>query len=136
MPPSGDEDAVRMRQAKPDTDGWLDVTRTALLVIDMQRGFLEQGAALEVPEGRKIIANVKTLIDKCRAQSVPVVYTRFVYSSTVPCLRGEPFGIEHLPVLRCDTNARVHVWGLYQPLYHRSHLDGLGSCAKNRENFH
>jgi ureidoacrylate peracid hydrolase len=71
--------------------------QTALLVIDMQRGFLDPGAALEVPEGRQIIPNVRRLIDVCRRRGVPVVFSQFVYSTSVPCLRGDPFGIEHLP---------------------------------------
>ena len=71
--------------------------QTALLVIDMQRGFLEPGAALEVPEGRQIIPNVRRLCQLCRQKGVPVVYSQFVYSTSVPCLRGDPFGIEHLP---------------------------------------
>lgn len=73
--------------------------RTALLVIDMQRGFLEPGAALEVPQGRDIVPNVRRLIDVCRAKGVPVIFTEFVYSTTVPCLRGDPFGVEHMPVV-------------------------------------
>ena len=71
--------------------------RTALLVIDMQRGFLEPGAALEVPQGREILPNVRRLVDACRDKRVPVVFTEFVYSTAVPCLRGDPFGPEHLP---------------------------------------
>jgi ureidoacrylate peracid hydrolase len=71
--------------------------RTALLVIDMQRGFLEPGAALEVPHGRDIIGNLQRLVAACRQQQVPVVFTQFVYSPALPCLRGDPFGPEHLP---------------------------------------
>jgi ureidoacrylate peracid hydrolase len=71
--------------------------RTALVVIDMQRGFLEPGAALEVPQGRAIIPNLRRLIDACRAKGAPVIFTEFVYSTAVPCLRGDPFGVEHLP---------------------------------------
>lgn len=71
--------------------------RTALLVIDMQRGFLEPGAALEVPPGREVVPRVAQLIATCRRYRVPVVFTQFIYSPTVPCLRGEPFGPEHLP---------------------------------------
>jgi nicotinamidase-related amidase len=73
--------------------------RTALLVVDMQHGFLDPGAALEVPEGRQIIPNVQRLIDVCREKGVPVVFTEFVYSTAVPCLRGDPFGVEHLPTV-------------------------------------
>ena len=71
--------------------------RTALLVIDMQRGFLDPGAALEVPQGRDIIPNVRRLVDVCRQKGVPVVFTEFVYATSVPSLRGDPFGTEHLP---------------------------------------
>ena len=28
---------------------------------------------------------------------MPVIFTEFVYSTAVPCLRGDPFGPEHLP---------------------------------------
>jgi nicotinamidase-related amidase len=71
--------------------------RSALLIVDMQRGFLEPGAALEVPPGRAIIANLQRLCDICRRRQVPVIFTEFVYAPAVPCLRGEPFGPEHLP---------------------------------------
>ena len=39
-------------------------------------------------------------MDCCRENSVPVIFTKFVYSDEVPCLRGDPFGIEHLPAKR------------------------------------
>ncbi|MGQ9576164.1 MAG: cysteine hydrolase family protein [Thermoguttaceae bacterium] len=73
--------------------------RTCLVVIDMQRGFLEPGAALEVPPGRQIIPNVARLLEACRRRRVPVIFTEFVYSTAVPCLRGDPFGPEHLPAV-------------------------------------
>ena len=63
----------------------------------MQRAFLEPGAALEVPPGRDIIPNLRRLIEVCRAGAIPVVHTQFVFAATVPCLRGDPFGPEHLP---------------------------------------
>jgi nicotinamidase-related amidase len=76
----------------------LDLKRTALLVIDMQCGFVREGASLEVPLGRGIIGNIAQLIDACREQTIPVVFTEFVYAETIPCLRGDPFGREHLPL--------------------------------------
>jgi ureidoacrylate peracid hydrolase len=85
------------RQQRIDDLHRLERGRTALLVIDMQRGFLEPGAALEVPPGRDIIPNVQQLIEACRGLGVPVVFTEFVYTAAVPCLRGDPFGPEHLP---------------------------------------
>jgi biuret amidohydrolase len=72
---------------------------TALLVVDMQRGFLDPGASLFVPAGLGIVGNVARLIETCRDHAVPVIFTEFVYSETVPCLRGNPFGPEHLPAV-------------------------------------
>jgi ureidoacrylate peracid hydrolase len=97
--PSLDE-LLRAKQEHIDEMHRLQPGRTALLVVDMQRGFLEPGAALEVPPGRAIIPNLQRLVAACRRQGVPVVFTQFIYSTAVPCLRGHPFGPEHLP-FRC-----------------------------------
>jgi ureidoacrylate peracid hydrolase len=91
-------DAVlHAKQERIDALHRLQPGRTALLVVDMQRGFLEPGAALEVPAARAIIPTLQRLIEVCRRHRVPVVFTEFVYSTAVPCLRGDPFGPEHLP---------------------------------------
>lgn len=91
------EEILHARQERIDQLHQLEAGRTALLVIDMQHGFLDPGAALEVPQGRDIIANIQRLISACREKQMPVVFTEYVYSTTVPCLRGDPFGAEHLP---------------------------------------
>ncbi|MEE8451650.1 MAG: isochorismatase family cysteine hydrolase [Thermoguttaceae bacterium] len=91
------DEILAARQQRIDRMHRAEPGRTALLVVDMQRGFLDPGAALEVPPGREIIPNIARLIDVCRAKDVPVIFTEFVYSTTVPCLRGDPFGVEHLP---------------------------------------
>ena len=70
---------------------------SALMIIDMQHGFLDPGASLEVPKGREVIPNVQRLLAAWRAAKLPVIFTEFVYSTTIPCLRGTPFGPEHLP---------------------------------------
>jgi len=74
----------------------LDEGQAALIVVDMQHGFLDPGASLEVPKGRDLIPNLQQLIQTCRAKGVPVIFTEFVYADAVPCLRGDPFGPEHL----------------------------------------
>jgi ureidoacrylate peracid hydrolase len=91
------EDLLRAKEERIDELHRFGPGRSALLIIDMQRGFLEPGAALEVPQGREIIPNLRRLIDSCRQNHVQVIFTEFVYSTTVPCLRGDPFGPEHLP---------------------------------------
>lgn len=93
------DEMFRVRQQRIDELHRLRPGRTALLVVDMQRGFLEPGAALEVPPGREIVPRVRRLIDVCRERGVPVVFTEFVYATAVPCLRGDPFGPEHLPAV-------------------------------------
>src|SRR5262245_9235939 len=94
LPP---DESLNARQQRIDNCHRLEPGRTALLVIDMQRGFLEPGAALEVPPGRAILPNLQRLVEAGRRQGVPVIFTEFVYAPAVPCLRGDPFGPEHLP---------------------------------------
>ncbi len=85
------------KQTRIDSTHRCQHGETALLVIDMQRGFLDPGAALEVPTGREILPNVKRLVELCRSKNIPVIFTEFVYSDAIACLRGHPFGPEHLP---------------------------------------
>lgn len=75
----------------------IELNSTALLVVDMQHGFLDEGASLQVPKGRAAVPNVASLIEKCRSAKIPVIFTEFVYAASIPCLRGNPFGLEHLP---------------------------------------
>ena len=63
------DDVLRARQQQIDAVHRLERARTALLVIDMQRGFLEPGAALEVPPGRAIVPNLQRLLDACRRRT-------------------------------------------------------------------
>jgi len=74
----------------------LDPSRTALLVIDMQRSFLDPASSLYVPTGRDIVGPIKLLVESCRAAGVPVIFTEFISSPEIPNLRKDPFGPEHL----------------------------------------
>ncbi|MEE8601342.1 cysteine hydrolase family protein [Euzebya tangerina] len=51
---------------------------TALLVVDMQQGFIEPGSVLEVPMAREQIPVIQALIEGFRERGMPVAYTRFV----------------------------------------------------------
>jgi ureidoacrylate peracid hydrolase len=66
----------------------LEPARTGLLVIDMQRGFVEPGAAMEVPPAREAVPRIRALVDAFRAKGRPVVFTEFVYSERAPLLVG------------------------------------------------
>jgi nicotinamidase-related amidase len=74
----------------------MDPARTALLVIDMQRSFMDPGSSLYVPTARDILGPVKGLVDFCRGARVPVVFTEFTSWPEIPSLRKDPFGPEHL----------------------------------------
>lgn len=55
----------------------LDARRTALLVVDMQNGFVQPGAPLEVPMARAQIPTIRGLLEFCRSRGVPVIFTAF-----------------------------------------------------------
>jgi ureidoacrylate peracid hydrolase len=74
----------------------LEPGRTALVVVDMQRGFVEPGQAMEVPPARDTVPVIRALIEAFRAARLPVVFTAFVYSPEVPLLAGE-LHPEHRP---------------------------------------
>ena len=70
--------------------------RTALVVVDMQRGFLDPGEAMEVPPARETVPGLQTLLELFRARRMPVVFTEFVYSESAPLLVGR-LHPEHRP---------------------------------------
>lgn len=86
-------------------------SRTALLIIDMQTGFLHPEASLTVPPGLAIIPNIQRLRDLFRARGLPVIYTAFVASPTIPTQRVDPFGIEHLPPIPGEPTGYGHPSG-------------------------
>ena len=72
--------------------------RTALVVIDMQRGFLDPGEAMQVPPALEIVPVIQGLLDLFRTKRLPVMFTEFVYSPSAPVLIGA-LHPEHLPEL-------------------------------------
>jgi nicotinamidase-related amidase len=70
--------------------------RTALVVVDMQRGFLDPGETMEVPPARETVGAIQTLLALFRARRMPVVFTEFAYSESAPLLVGR-LHPEHQP---------------------------------------
>jgi ureidoacrylate peracid hydrolase len=99
----------------------VDPARTALLVVDMQRAFVEPGQAMEVPPARDVIPRIEELIGIFREKRLPVVFTEFIYSPAAPLLVGElhpghrpaapgaptGFGLPSSSCLEGEDNARV-----------------------------
>jgi len=50
-------------------------SRTALLVIDMQNAFLQEGRPFEVPRGRTMLPALNRLISACRERGILVINT-------------------------------------------------------------
>ena len=63
--------------------------RTALIVVDMQRAFVEPGEAMAVPPARDVVPRIQELLAVFRARRLPVVFTEFLYRETAPLLVGE-----------------------------------------------
>ena len=61
-------------------------SNSALLVIDMQRYFLDKTSHACVPCSKDVLANVEALIESYRRLSLPVIFTRYAV------LRGEDPG--------------------------------------------
>jgi ureidoacrylate peracid hydrolase len=55
-----------------------DSARAALLVIDMQSDFVDEGAVMEVAMARHRIPAMRRVIELCRGAGVPVIYTQHV----------------------------------------------------------
>jgi nicotinamidase-related amidase len=90
------EELVARKKARIHETHRLNPERTALLIIDMQRSFMDNQASLCVPQAWDILPTVQKMADFCRSVNIPVVYTVFVSRPEIPCLRGDPFGPEHL----------------------------------------
>lgn len=84
---------------------------TAILVIDMQRDFIDPGAPIECPGGREIVASILRLLDLARRKGLPVIYTQEAHrvegvdfgreldgEEPVHCVEGTP-GVEIVPDL-------------------------------------
>lgn len=79
--------------------------RSALLVTDMQRYFLDDASHAFVPAAKRIVGNLQGLVEGFRARSLPVVFTRHAL------LKGE------------DPGAMARWWG--DVLYDDDPLSGI-----------
>jgi nicotinamidase-related amidase len=52
--------------------------RPALVVVDMQRFFLDEGAPADLPAGRAVIPKVQQLVRSFRRRELPVIFLRHV----------------------------------------------------------
>jgi ureidoacrylate peracid hydrolase len=62
----------------------IDPKRTAHVIVDLQNGFMEPGAPVEVPIARKIVDNVNLISGAVRAAGGLNVFLRFTYDEDEP----------------------------------------------------
>src|SRR4051812_35895912 len=75
------------------------IRKPALLIVDMQNDFVRVGAALEVADARATIPANRALLERFRARSLPVVYTKFI-TFPAPVLLWE-WSPQALPPTKC-----------------------------------
>ena len=56
----------------------LDPTRTAHIIVDLQNGFMEEGATVELPVARDIVPNVNAICKAVRAAGALNVFIRYL----------------------------------------------------------
>ena len=67
--------------------------KQALIMIDMQRGFLDSASPLCIPSAEATVPACAALIDRCHAAGIPVIYAVRHYrsdGSDVEQPRGQP----------------------------------------------
>jgi ureidoacrylate peracid hydrolase len=102
---------VMMRRGKPYAFDQLDPKRTALVVVDLQNGFMAPGQP-EVPVEREIVDNVNTLAAAVRAGGGLVVFTKHTFDGDrlvglARSFRHRRLGLAH--------GGGVHLWPLWPP---------------------
>lgn len=60
----------------------LNISKTGLLVIDLQKYFLNPQSSEYTPSGNVILPKIKYLIEVCRKTGIPVIYTRHAHHHT------------------------------------------------------
>lgn len=103
--------------------------KKAVLVIDMQRDFIDEGAPIECPGGREIIPNIQHLLDLAHHKGLAVIYTQEVHRAQgvdfgreldgeepVHCLEGTT-GVEIVPDLAPQTGDFVIVKRRYSAFF-------------------
>jgi len=98
----------------------LDMQRTAHLVVDLQNGFMESGAPVEVPVAREIIPNVNSISAAVRRSGGRNVFLRMTVDSASQSSWSNWFAYMHTPRGGTDIARafarNAHYWQLWPEL--------------------
>ena len=70
---------IALRRGSPHAFNRLDPARTALLVVDLQNGFMAPGQPAEMPVARAVVPNVNRLAEATRGVGGTVVWLKNTY---------------------------------------------------------
>lgn len=73
---------IAMKGGREFAFGEIDPRRTAHLVIDMQNGFVEAGALMEVPMARQVVPNINAVSRALRSHGGMNLFFRFTTTTT------------------------------------------------------
>jgi ureidoacrylate peracid hydrolase len=62
----------------------IDLSRTAHIIVDLQNGFMAEGALVEVPVAREIVPNVNAIVAAVRQAGGLNVFLRYTYDESEP----------------------------------------------------
>jgi len=98
----------------------LDMCRTAHVVVDLQNGFMESGAPVEVPVAREIVPNVNSILAAVRRRGGRNVFLRMTVDSDSRSSWSNWFAHMHTPqggAAVAEAFARnAHYWQLWPRL--------------------
>lgn len=102
--------ARRQRGGRDHIFDSLDLSRTAHVIVDLQVGFMAEGAPVEVPVAREIVDNVNAISRALRAGGGTNAFLRFTFDPAEPQFWSSAYGF-YSP----DTSMVKEAFSLGQP---------------------
>ena len=79
------------------TNEQLDLSRAALLMIDVQREYFAEGGPLLIPDGPMVLARLRDLLEDYREANMPIVHVRHEEAAGAPVFAADGKLIETMP---------------------------------------
>jgi len=82
--PESIRERARRQRGRDHIFETLDMSKTAHIIVDLQVGFMAEGASVEVPVAREIVPNVNAISKAVRDAGGTNVFLRFTYDPNEP----------------------------------------------------